>query len=370
MKKILLILILCSCFATSSFAMTQEELEGFTYIDFYDFITSYNSRSKNIVEGAYDNKKIDISGSSFLAYLNPPEKYITYLEYRGTIKNVSVYQKPFLLDWFKISNSSYITNNSTAESVLADTNFELFFDLISYSTRGKSYFIATQKAIGNDMAENLKIGDLIMVYSLNLGKYDNSDIPVFLIIGYEKASEISQAIKDKMYFQQYLPTLRDDILNRRYDKAKGKVELLLKTYPDNLELRLNLCLLYNKTNFFEKSIDCYKEILEKNPKNYNAYYGLAVVYYNDGKNEENKTLVAQNIIQNTTKSIGLIDNLTKHPQGSMAMIYYNALYLRAIAKIEIKDETAIDDLEKVYGNQPALISSDSINKFKEFLGLN
>lgn len=370
MSKIFLtFIIICSFFTTSGFSMTQEEMEGFTYIDFYDFITSYSSRSKNVVGGAYDDKKIDILGSSFITYLNPPEKYTTYLEYRGTIKNVSVYQKPFLLDWFKVLNSSYTTNNSTAESILADTNFELFFDLISYSTRGKSYFIATQKAIGNDMAENLKIGDLIMVYSLNLGKYDNSDVPFFLIIGYEKATEISQAIKDKMYFQQYLPTLRDDILNRRYDKAKGKVELLLKTYPDNLELKLNLCLIYNKTNFFEKSMNCYNEIIEKNPKNYNAYYGLAVVYYNNSKSEANKELVSQNIIENTTKSIGLIDNLTKNPQGSMAMIYYNALYLRAIAKIEIKDETAIDDLEEVHANQPTLISSDSIDKFKKFLDL-
>ena len=369
MKKILLIFIICNFFTVPSFSMTQEEMEGFTYVDFYDFITSYNTRKRNVVGGAYDDKKIDISSSSFITYLNPPEKYITYLEYRGAIKNVSIYQKPFLLDWFKVSNSSYKNNNSTAESILADTNFELFFDLISYSIRGKSYFIATQKAIGNDMAENLKIGDLIRVYLLNLGQYDNSDTPVFLIIAYEKATEISQAIKDKMYFQQYLPILKNDILNRRYDKAKGKVELLLKTYPNNLELKLNLCLIYNKTNFFEKSINCYTEVLEKSQKNYNAYYGLAVAYYNDGKNRTNKTLVAKNIIKNATKSINLIDNLTTRPQGSMAMIYYNALYLRAIAKIEIKDETAIDDLEEVHENQPTLISSDSIDKFKKFLGL-
>jgi len=370
MKKILLIILtFCGFFTVPSFSMTQEEMEGSVYIDFYDFVTSYNSRKLNIVEGIHDDKKIDISSSPFITYLNPPEKYITFLEYRGAVKNVSIYQKPFLLDWFKNLYPSYKQNSSTAESILADTNFELFFDLISYSTKGKAYFIATQKSVGNDMAENLKIGDLIKVYLLNLGQNTDSDIPIFLIVGYEKTTSISQSIKDKIYFQQYLPILKNDILNRRYDKAKGKVEMLLKVYPNNTELKLNLCLIYNKTNFFEKASDCYKEILEEDPKNYNAYYGLAMVYYNDSKNEINKDLILENIIENTTKAIDLIDNLTQNPQGSMAMIYYNALYLRAITKTEIKDKTAIDDLEKVYEEQPNLISSDSINVFKKYLGL-
>ena len=66
---------------------------------------------------------------------------------------------------------------------------------------------------------------------LNLGQY-SSDMSVFLVICYEKTAKISQAIQDKMYFQQYFLVLRNDIFNKRYDKAKGSIELLLKKYPD------------------------------------------------------------------------------------------------------------------------------------------
>lgn len=352
-----------------AFSLSKEELQGSIYIDFYNFVTSYAARNKNVVNGAYEDKKVDISNYSFITYLNPPEKYISYLEYRGTTQNVSVYQKPFLLDWLKVLNSTYMNqSDSTAESILADTNFELFFSSISYSTRGRTYFLTTQKAVANDMASNIKVGELIKVYLLNLGQY-SPDMPVFLVIGYEKATTIADVIKDKMYFQQYFPVLKNDILNRRYDKAKGNVELLLKRYPENTELKLNLCLIYNKTNFFDKSIECYNEIIAQNPKNYDAYYGLAVTYYNSTAGGMNVTQRTQSVIDNTTMAINLIHNATPNPQGSMSMIYYNALYLRATAKLQFGDKSAIDDLMIVNEAQPTLISSDSINVFKKILGI-
>ncbi|HSQ97666.1 MAG TPA: hypothetical protein VLL98_03005 [Rickettsiales bacterium] len=370
MKKIFLtILIFCSFLTKPVFSLTQEELKGAIYIDFYNFITSYSSRNKNVVEGAYEDKRIDVSSTSFITYLNPPEKYITYLEYRGAVQNVSAFQKPFLLDWFKVLSSTYMhQNDSTAESILADTNFELFFSSISYSTRGKAYFLTTQKAVSDDMANNLKVGELIKVYLLNLGQYNNS-MPVFLVIGYEKSATISQAIKDKMYFQQYFPVLKNYILNRQYDTAKGNIELLLKKYPDNVELKLNLCLVYNKTNFFDKSISCYKEVLLQYPKNYNAYYGIAISYYNSTQNSMGTTQRMQNVIDNATMAIGLISNLTPDPQGSMSLIYYNSLYLRAMAKLYFGDKTAVDDLTEVYEAQPILVSSDSIGTVKKILGI-
>ncbi len=368
MKKILLaVFIICNLFTLPSFSMSQEEMEGFIYVDFYDFVNTYGARRKNLVKGSYNDKEIDITSSGSITYLEPAEKYIFYLEYRGANRNININQQPFLLDWFKVSNLANIKDENTAESILADSNFELFFTSTMYSTRGRAYFLTTQRVISDNMAANLKVGELIKVYTLNLGNYAGS-IPVFLVVGYEKAATIAQAIQDKMYFQQYFPVLRNDIFDRRYDKAKGNVELLLKKYPDNVELKLNLCLIFNKTNFFKKAADCYKEILNKSPRNYNAYYGLAMVYYNERTGSSNSQRM-QNIIENTTKSISIINSLTQTPNGSLAMIYYNALYLRAMAKVEIQDQTAIDDLEKVNKNQPTLVSSDSIDMFKKILGL-
>jgi tetratricopeptide (TPR) repeat protein len=370
MKKFSLMVTFLYCFFTaSSFALSQKEQEGFTYVDFYDFITTYGARTRSIVDGSYDDKRIDITGSSSITYLEKPEKYITYLEYRGSDRRINIYQQPFLLDWFKISSAvDEYRNNNTAESILADANFELFFSSTLYSTKGKSYFITTQRAISDGMAKSLKIGELIKVYILNLGYY-TTDMPVFLVIGYEKSTTISKAIKNKMYLQQYFPVIRDDVFNRRYDKAKGSIELLLRKYPGNEELQLNLCLIFNQTNFFDKSIQCYKAITIENPKNYNSYYGLAMAYYDSIQGGSFSKDKISGIIDNTTNAINLIDNLTNSPKGSMAMIYYNSFYLRAMAKMQTGDQTAINDLMKVNANQPALIGSDSIDVFKKKLGL-
>ena len=371
MKKIICFILLCFFFNFSSgFAEEeQREMEGFVYIDFYDFITTYNTRRKNIVNGAYNNKKIDLRSSSALTYLEPAEKYIAFMEYRGSDRDIDIYQKPFLLDWFKISNSinGYI-NDDTAESILADENFRLFFTSTMYSTRGRAYFLTTQRAISDNMKKRVKNGELIKLYLLNLGQY-SSDIPVFLVIGYEKTAKISQAIQDKMYFQQYFPVLKNDIFNRRYDKAKGSIELLLKKYPKNMELRLNLCLIYNQTNYFNKSIDCYKEILKENDRNYDAYYGLAAAIYNSSKKSKNNTDKMREVIKYSTKSIEIINSITAQPRSTLAMIYYNSLYLRAMAKLTFGDKTAIDDLTKINEKQPTLVSSTSIFFYKRMLGL-
>lgn len=371
MKKIIFLILLSFFFNFSlSFAEEeQKEMEGFAYIDFYDFITTYNVRNKNIVNGAYNNKKINLKSSSVLTYLEPAEKYITFLEYRGSDRDIDIYQKPFLLDWFKISNSTTeYTNDDTAESILADENFKLFFTSTMYSTRGRAYFLTTQRAISSDMKKKVKNGELIKLYLLNLGQYSD-DMPVFLVIGYEKTAKISQAIQDKMYFRQYFPVLKNDIFNRRYDKAKGSIELLLKKYPDNIELKLNLCLIYNQTNFFQKSIDCYKSIINQGIRNHDAYYGLAMAIYNSSKNWKNNTDKLKDVINYASKSITIINSLTSRPAGSLAMIYYNSLYLRAMAKISLGDKTAIDDLIKINEKQPTLVSSVSIVLYKKMLGL-
>jgi len=369
MKKIIFLILFFTFFNTLSvFSEEQNEMDGFIYIDFYDFITTYNIRNRNIVEGAYNDKKVDLSSTFFTTYLEPAEKYITFMEYRGADRDIDIYQKPFLLDWFKISNSKKeYKSDDTAESILADENFKLFFSSTMYSTRGRAYFITTQRAISDTMKKNVKNGELIKLYMLNLGQY-SSDIPVFLVIGYEKTAKISQAIQDKMYFQQYFPVLRNDIFNKRYDKAKGSIELLLKKYPDNMELRLNLCLIYNQTNFFEKSINCYKQVLKENNRNYDAYYGLAMAIYNSSKKKNNADKM-QEVIKYATKSYEIINSLTLQPTGSLAMIYYNSLYLRAMAKLSLNDKTAIDDLIKINKKQPTLVSEISLNIYKKMLGL-
>ena len=367
-KKLKIVIALLIIFAVSPcFSMTDEELRQYTYVDFYNLISNYNVRDINLVNGAYGKKKISLGSDNFITYLDPPQKFITFLEYRGASRRIDTYQKPFLLNWFKISNNSNrYTLDDSAESVLADENFGLFYTSTMYSTNGRSYFITTQKTVNDSMEKNLKIGEKIKVFMLNLGQ-SGTNMPVFVITGYEKSVKISKTVEDEIFFREYLPALKTDIFNRKFDKAKGNIELLLKKYPNNLDLRLNLCLIYNQTNFFDKSISCYKDILKISPRNYDAYYGISMAYYNS--NSSNSTTTSNLIIENTTKAIDIINELTPNPKGTLAIIKYNCYYLRAMAKVNIGDKSAIDDLEEVAKNQPTLVSSQSIDLLRNQLGV-
>ena len=91
--------------------------------------------------------------------------------------------------------------------------------------------------------------------------------------------------------------------------------------------------------------------------------------YNSAKNSSDINSKMRSVINYSTKSIEIIQSLTTKPQGSLAMIYYNSLYLRAMAKINFRDKTAIDDLILVNKEQPELVSSDSIDVYKRILGI-
>ena len=85
-----------------------------------------------------------------------------------------------------------------------------------YSTKGKNYFLITQKAVNDLMEKELKIGDKIKVFIWNLGQNERN-MPVFIVVGYEKSPTISKVIQDEIYLKDYLPSLKDDIFNRKYD---------------------------------------------------------------------------------------------------------------------------------------------------------
>lgn len=367
-QKLKLVIIIFFLFLTNSaFSITETELREYKYIDFFDFVSRYNTRNRNVVSEVYGGKKIDLGSLNYVTYKQPPEKYITFLEYRGASRRVDIYQKPFLLTWFKMSHlDKTFLSDDTAETILADQNFDLFYTATMYSYKGKTYYLTTQKAVSDAMQRELRNSETVKVYIWNLGQY-SSDIPVFLIVGYERTSIISKDIQDQIFFQRYTPILRSDIFNRRFDKAKGSIDLLLKQYPGSLDLKLNQCLILNETNFFDSSISCYREALKVDPKNYDAYYGISMAYYNNSK--LSTKVKAQNILENTSKAIELIQSLTAKPSGSLSIIMYNCYYLRAMAKLDLGDKTAIQDLMIVNQSEPALVSTDSIEIFKKRLGM-
>lgn len=356
--------ILCISTASSNQRIDTSE---YIYVNFNDFLTSYNANKINLITSKYDDKIIDITGNTTAVYLNPEEKYASFVEFRTSKRNVDTFNKIFLLKWFKLVNSqtTYLDEN-TAQGILAEGNFDALYTSYLFSSKGRTYYVITQKVLGNIMEKDVENGETIKIYFWNLGQYQDNT-PVLVIVGYEKVSEIQKDIKDKIFFREYLPNLKSNILNRKYDKAKGNIKMLLKKYPNNIDLKLSLCLIFKETNFFSKSIACYNDIIRKNPDNYDAYYGLASAYYNNPNSSLRSK--AQIIIQNSTKALELIESSSDNTVGSLALIKYKSYFLRAMAKIALNDKSAIKDLEKINNEQPIIVSDESLRLYKEELGI-
>ena len=215
------------------------------------------------------------------------------------------------------------------------------------------------------MEKDIRNGESIKIYYWNLGQYQGND-PILVIVGYEKG-KITKQIETDIFFREYLPYLKNDILNGKYDKAKGNIEMLLKQYPNNMDLKLSLCLIYKETNFYAKSIACYSDLIKQDSQNYDAYYGLASALYKDpSKVLKDK---ARTIMTNATKALDIIEGMPDNNSGSLALIKYKSYFLRAMAKISLGDKSAINDLEKINQEQPVIISNESLKLYKQQLNM-
>ena len=338
----------------------------YTYVNFNDFMTSYNANVTNLVSGTYDDKIVDITGNTTAVYLNPPEKYASFVQFRNSKRSVDTYNKMFLLRWFKLANTQTdnVTEN-TAQDILADGNFDALYRSYLFSSKGKTFYIITQRALGELMEKDIRNGESIKIYYWNLGQYQGND-PILVIVGYEKG-KITKQIETDIFFREYLPYLKNDILNGKYDKAKGNIEMLLKQYPNNMDLKLSLCLIYKETNFYAKSIACYSDLIKQDSQNYDAYYGLASALYKDpSKVLKDK---ARTIMTNATKALDIIESMPDNNAGSLALIKYKSYFLRAMAKIALGDKSAINDLEKINQEQPVIISNESLKLYKQQLNM-
>ncbi len=234
------------------------------------------------------------------------------------------------------------------------------------SSEGKTFYVISQKALGNIIRQDIKNGEKIKIYFWNLGQYQNND-PVLVIVGYEKSSSFSREVEENISLAQHFSFLKNDIENRKYDKAKGNVEMLIKKYPNNTDLKTALCLIYKETNFFEKSISCYRDLIQKTPDDLNLYYGISSAYYNSSPDDLKSD--AKEIINYSTKALDLIPQYEGRNQGSIDLIKYKTLFIRAMAKISIGDKSAIDDLNLINREQPIIVSNESLNIYRKRLSI-
>jgi hypothetical protein len=351
----------------NSFAITIDEAKDFYAIDFYDFILRYKINRKNYVSGITKGKKIDISslGSAsslgLATYIQPAEKYSAYLEYRGNIRELSVQSKSFLNEWFKLANFS--NNSIDNNSYLPNQNFNLYFVLSSFSVAGRNYNFIVQKTISNLLKNSVKNGELIKVYLLNIGENEFEE-PIFILLSFEKVKEALKIVKNKTNLEDSLKKIEADILAEKFDKAKGNLEILLKTYPNNIALKLNLCSAFNGLKNYINSISCYNEILKKEPENYEALYGISLAIYNSSNVELKNN--AKQIIDFTSVVIKEIEKISQK-SARITMLNINSHYLRAMAKISLNNKSAINDLEFIAEEQPEIIGSDIVEIYKKQL---
>ena len=108
-----------------------------------------------------------------------------------------------------------------------------------------------------------------------------TNIPKEFIIDYDnetadKLGEISDSLKEYLFlYKQAIKALEE----RRYENATGILELLLERNPDTLEIRELLAKLYTITDYPNKAIREWKELLRREPGNSKYAFELANSYY-------------------------------------------------------------------------------------------
>ena len=89
-----------------------------------------------------------------------------------------------------------------------------------------------------------------------------------------------------------------------------------------------------------------------NTNSYELYYGIAKLYY-DSKDMDIK-IKSRNMIRYLDKAIYLVQD------SNDKQSFYNALYMRGVAKIRLKDKSAIYDFERINRERPDLLSNEAL----------
>jgi hypothetical protein len=183
----------------------------------------------------------------------------------------------------------------------------------------------------------------------------------FLITDYSNGSTPKNVTKNDYILA------KNAIINERYDYAYTKIQNYLKTFPNNLEARKDLCTIdfirfqkFLDNKVLTRAVSCFEGLIlaYKKPE---ISYMLAVLYNKntliDSKVKMTKTLAHLNDAIDSLKGK---KNLTLDEN----LVYYNALYLRGTMKLEYGDRSGTDDLSILERERPDLVNLNVLEKVK------
>lgn len=348
----------------------EQYLEQYRYVNFQELADSYKEDEREIVQDILSDKKIRINNEHTKyfnrIYYEPARRYITQIRYLGQFRDLSKNNKEFLINWNKVKNlEKFNIRKNRVDQIGVEEGLENFYEemLITYNRQVE--WVPIQKIIAEDLKKSLPSAgtQYIHIHFLVIGRI-NRELPIMIITNYDLPSKIKKEQREKADYEigydevSNILRLKNPNYTRR---ALLRMTALQRKYPDNDKIKADVCLLTRLDADYEGAIQCYKNLLSQNIKIFEVYYGLGVTqYYHNVSNNE---VMYRESVSNLTKAIGLFSS------SGDEQALYNALYARALAKIKLRDKTAIDDLEKINRIRPDLVSVSVIENVKTELGV-
>jgi hypothetical protein len=288
------------------------------------------------------------------------EKFIIEAKYTGDIRKLSSKNKDFLKEWLL---AKYDNKNNVDRSLmlgLQEYQFDLFYKEIYMVYNGGGQRFIIQKAVADKLQkENIKNASL--KFNVTLLGFLNKNDDYFLITGYSK-----DAVPQNISKNDYI-LAKNAILDERYDYAYTKIQNYLKLYPNNLDAKKDLCVIdfvrfqkFLDNKVLIKAIECFENMSVMYKKS-EINYMLALLYYKNTLIDDKVRLTK--VLSNLNDAINLIGNRSNLTLDEN-LVYYNALYLRGIMKLEYGDNSGLNDLSIVERERPDLVDLNTFEKVK------
>lgn len=327
-------------------------------------LKNLDSMNKNIKYNKFIDiyeGKVEIDQDPDKIYLFSNERYYTEIAYSAQFRELSNRNKEFFTRWLEAkywSNNSAENNNLDTKRTLINNQLNLFYKELMIVSEGKIFNFIVQGHIAKKMARELSKNDKIQVELLYLGKNYLTGTNFFVITNFSKNSNISLSGNKSVKEDDFIKAKRM-INSGQYDAALVRLNNFLKKNPNHLEARKDVCFVkyLNSTKIYNNkvliaAIACYEDLLNVY-KTGEIYYTLATMYYSLGEVEGRYNKILE-------YSSNAVDYLKKEgkDKGTNQVLYCNALYLEGIAKLALKNNDGLMDIEHAQNKCPELINID------------
>jgi len=356
---------------SSSFA--NDGYKDYTYVEIDEFFTTNNNReesevfyqnkNREIVDSSYSNAKIDLGSFHSHVYYKQPLKYYSKVTYTGTTKKLGNLDKNFIIQKNQILNPKRNNYNDITNLLAEQNELDVYYKKVRFTYGAKSFWILAPNLLVEKLDEIKNKPTKVRIYYSIIGKRSSYNPIIVLNDFTELESGTVTKEQKKRKKNQSLKTAYDiisiKVKKELYANALSLMQKLSEKYPDNEDLKIDICSIMSyKNNVFKEAEKCFQNLIEKGESGYKVYYGLGNLRFKKGGNNE---LNYEAIIKDITRVINILKITEKNPE-----ILYQSYYLRAMTYLKLeKKELAITDLTIINIKKPELVSSGLIEKIRE-----